>query len=119
MRRAARVIATTPATTPSITAVIARSERSETAPVLRKPNASRIPGRKRSTIEKKIRREAPLPRPRSVICSPSHITKSAPVVRKSTIWSVNAVPGRTTAPCTPAVKSAYPYPCTAARPTVA
>jgi hypothetical protein len=37
------------------------------------------PGQNRSMIEKKISSEAPLPRPRSVICSPSHMTNIAPV----------------------------------------
>ena len=49
-----------------------------------------MPGQMRSTIEKKIRSDAPLPTPRSVICSPSHITNIAPVVRKSAIWRRNA-----------------------------
>lgn len=74
--------------------------------MLTKPKALPIDGMNRSTIEKKISSEAPLPRPRSVICSPSHMTKSAPVVRKSTICRVKLVPGFTTAPVTPAVKSA-------------
>ncbi len=97
---------TTPATTPSMTAVIAMSAIGVTAPVLTKPKVWKIPGMKRSTIEKKIRSEAPLPRPRSVICSPSHITKSEPVVRKSTICRTKPDPGLMTAPVMPDVKSA-------------
>jgi hypothetical protein len=66
--------------------------------VLTNPNVCTIPGQNRSTIEKKMRSEAPLPRPRSVICSPSHITKSAPVVRNSTICRMKPEPGVGTAP---------------------
>ena len=58
------------------------------------------------SIEKKIRSEAPLPIPRSVICSPSHITNIAPVVRNSTICALNAKPGCVTAPCSDSVNSA-------------
>ena len=77
-----------------------------TAPVLTNENIWKMLGMKRSTIEKKISSDAPLPMPRSVICSPSHITNSAPVVRNSTIWKMKPEPGLTTAPCTPDVKSA-------------
>ena len=57
-----------------------------------------MPGQMRSTIEKKIIKLAPLPMPRSVICSPSHITKIAPTVRKNVICMRNAKPGFATAP---------------------
>ena len=55
-------------------------------------------GQIRSTIEKKISSEAPLPMPRSVICSPSHITNTAPAVRKSTICIWKPKVGESTAP---------------------
>ena len=95
------------------------SENGPTAWVLMKPNVPKIPGQKRSTIEKKMISDAPLPRPRSVICSPSHITNIAPVVRTRTICSLNPNPGLTTAFSSEDVNSANPHPCTAARITVA
>ena len=67
-------------------------------PVLRYWKAEPMPGQIRSMIEKKIIKLAPFPMPRSVICSPSHITKTAPVVRKNVIWSWNACPGLRTTP---------------------
>ena len=70
------------------------------------------------SIEKKIRSDAPLPTPRSVICSPSHMTKIAPVVRKSVISMRKPNPGFRTAPCSDSVNSAKPYACTIAMPTV-
>src|SRR3989449_2192701 len=57
-----------------------------------------VSGQMRSTIEKKIRRLAPLPMPRSVICSPSHITNTPPVVRVSTVVNRKKKPGVATAP---------------------
>jgi len=60
-------------------------------------------------IEKKISKLAPLPIPRSVICSPSHITKMPPVDRVSTVVSRKPHPGDATAPGSCSVKSAYPY----------
>ena len=44
----------------------------------------------------KMMREMPLPTPRSVICSPSHMTKAVPVVSVSTVRSRNPHPGWTT-----------------------
>jgi hypothetical protein len=73
----------------------------------------------RSTIEKKMISDAPLPSPRSVICSPSHITNTAPVVRKNAICSLKANPGVATAPWSDSVNRAKPHPSTAARNTVA
>ena len=77
-----------------------------------------MPGQKRSTIEKKMMRLAPFPTPRSVICSPSHITNTAPVVRKSTISTLKPRPGLATAPWSEAVKIANPQACTTAKATV-
>ncbi len=45
------------------------------------------------TIPAKISNEMPLPTPRSVICSPSHMTKMVPVVSVSTVLNRKA-PGR-------------------------
>ena len=65
-------------------------ERADRAASSRSSNVCTMPGQIRSTIEKKIIRHAPLPRPRSVICSPSHMTNIAPVVRTNAIWSAEA-----------------------------
>ena len=53
-----------------------------------------------------------------MICSPSHMTKTAPVVRKSAICTRNPNPGVATAPCSDSVKSAKPQACTTASATV-
>jgi hypothetical protein len=45
------------------------------------------------TMPAKISSEMPLPMPRSVICSPSHITKMEPVARVKAQSSLNADPG--------------------------
>ena len=94
------------------------NENGPTACVLMKPKVLKMPGQNRSTIEKKMISEAPLPRPLSVICSPSHITKIAPVVSTVTICSLNPNPGLSTALSNDDVKSANPQPCIAARTTV-
>jgi len=65
-----------------------------------------VSGQIRSTIEKKISRLAPLPMPRSVICSPNHITNTPPVVRVSTVVSRKKKPGWPTAPGICSVKRA-------------
>ena len=58
-----------------------------------------MPGQMRSTIEKKIIKLAPLPMPRSVICSPSHMTKIAPVGEEERHQEAEPrSPGSTTAP---------------------
>ena len=56
------------------------------------------PGQSRSRIEKVISRLIPLPMPRSVICSPSHMTKMAPVVSVTTMMRRDAKPGLAMAP---------------------
>ena len=87
-----------------MTASSASTESTPTPPVETSWIVLQIAGMKRSTIEKKIISEAPLPRPRSVICSPSHMTNTAPAVRKSAISVLNPKPGDVTAPCTLSVK---------------
>ena len=46
----------------------------------------------------KMRIEMPLPRPRSVICSPSHIRNMVPVTRVVTVVMRNISPGSSTSP---------------------
>src|SRR3989475_4001343 len=57
---------------------------------------SNVSGQIRSTIEEEMRRLAPLPIPRSVICSPSHITNTPPVVSVSTVVIRKKNPGLAT-----------------------
>ena len=45
------------------------------------------------TIPAKIINDIPLPMPRSVICSPSHMIKAVPAVRVITVINRNAHPG--------------------------
>ena len=57
--------------------------------------------------------EMPLPMPRSLICSPSHITKAQPVVSESTVINRKPQPGLGTSEAPPGVgvfsrKSAMP-----------
>ncbi len=40
----------------------------------------------------------PLPSPRSVICSPSHIRNMVPPTRVTTVTNMNTAPGTTTSP---------------------
>ena len=68
-----------------------------------------VPGHSRSRIENVMSRLIPLPMPRSVICSPSHITKMAPAVSVTTMMSREAKPGLGTAPGMDSVKSAKVY----------
>ena len=58
-------------------------------------------------MEKKIIRLMPLPMPRSVIRSPSHMTKMAPAVSVRTVVMRKPSPGLGTAPC-PSAKIANP-----------
>ncbi len=46
----------------------------------------------RAMMPMKMISEMPLPMPRSVICSPSHIMNIVPAVRKMTVLMVNAEP---------------------------
>ena len=57
-----------------------------------------VEGQTRSRIETAISRLMPLPMPRSVICSPSHMTNTAPAVSVVTMISRDENPGTGTAP---------------------
>ncbi len=87
IRRAAMVIPTTAAVTATRIAANRTILRDVRAPDFQNWTAFTIPGHNRSRIENVISRLIPLPMPRSVICSPSHITKMAPVVSTTTIVS--------------------------------
>ena len=61
----------------------------------------------------------PFPMPRSVICSPSHMTKAVPVVRLSMVIRIKPMPGLSTNPPSEFCKvNAIPTDCTKARMTV-
>ena len=47
----------------------------------------------RATIPAMITSEMPLPMPRSVICSPIHMTNIEPTVTVITVNPINAIPG--------------------------
>ena len=52
-----------------------------------------MPRGKPTMMPVKISSDMPLPMPRSVICSPSHMMNALPVVRVSTVVKRNAQPG--------------------------
>ena len=52
-----------------------------------------------AAIPAKMMIEMPLPRPRSVICSPSHIRNIVPVTSVVTVMKRNSRPGSSTRPC--------------------
>ena len=106
IRRAAIVIATTAAITPTRMARNATAPSAVTTPVCTNWSSCSAPGQSRSRMEKVMSRLIPLPMPRSVICSPSHITKIAPAVRVTTMMSRDAKPGSGIAPGMDSVKSA-------------
>ena len=66
----------------------------------------------------KIRIEMPLPRPRSVICSPSHIRNIVPAVRLTTAVMRKPKPGFMTRPAEPSSAMAMPSDWNSARPSV-
>ena len=99
IRRAPTVTAITPATTKSMTAIRMIRPWIDITPVSMNCSVRAVPGRKPCMIEKKIIRLIPLPMPRSVIRSPSHMTKRAPVVSVTTLVMRKPNPGSGTAPC--------------------
>jgi hypothetical protein len=77
-----------------------------TTPVWINCSSWSVPGQNCSRIENVMRRLMPLPMPRSVICSPSHITKMAPVVSVTTMIKRDQRPGVGMAPGIDSVNSA-------------
>ena len=96
--RDAIVIATTPPHTPMTTATSATMAKIPISPTIKASNVRATAAGNVSMMEKKISRLMPLPIPRSVICSPSHITKTAPVVSANTVVNMKPKPGTLTAP---------------------
>ena len=66
----------------------------------------------------KIRIEMPLPRPRSVICSPSHIRNIVPATRLTTAVRRKPKPGSITRPAATSSATAMPNDWNSARPSV-
>ncbi len=54
---------------------------------------------RRATMPAKISRLTPLPTPRLVICSPSHIRNMVPPVRVAMVETMKNGPGSNTRPC--------------------
>ena len=111
IRRAAMVIATTAPITATTTASSTMAPNGEMTPVRTNCTSCSAEGQTRSRIEKVMSRLIPLPIPRSVICSPSHITKMEPVVSVTTMISRAAKPGLGTAPGIDSVNRAKVYAC--------
>ena len=109
IRRAATVMATVPATTSTMMNSTMSSTAKLSVPVFNASNVFTVSGRIRSMIEKKMSRLMPFPMPRSVICSPSHMTKTPPVVRVSTVVIRKPHPGCATALGSCSVKMPNPY----------
>ena len=61
-----------------------------------------------ATIPAKIMSEMPLPTPREVTCSPSHIKKTVPPTSVTTALARKKKPGSTTTPCAPSRPMAMP-----------
>ena len=66
---------------------------SDNSPILRSLIVSIIAFGNLATIPAKMMRDIPLPIPRSVICSPSHIIKAVPEVKVIMVISLNDHPG--------------------------
>src|ERR1019366_3663347 len=65
-----------------------------------------------TTIHVKMISDMPLPMPRSLICSPSHMMKAVPVVREMMVRKTKPMPGWITMPCCIACKPcAMPNDC--------
>jgi len=109
MRRAAMVMPVTAAMDATRTARNRMPPGSETTPARRYPRSCSVPGHIRSRIDTVMRRLIPFPMPRSVICSPSHITNTAPAVSVTTMISRDANPGFGIAPGMLSVNSVNVY----------
>ena len=79
---------------------------------------SMTPRGRPTTMPAKISSDMPLPTPRSVICSPSHMMKTLPVVSVSMVIRTKPMPGLTTKSGCRCKVNAMPSDCTALRPRV-
>ncbi len=72
-----------------------------------------------TTMPAKMISDMPLPIPRSLICSPSHMMKAVPVVRVSIVMATKDQPGLSTKfPCEACKDVAIANDCASDRPTV-
>ena len=71
-----------------------------------------------ATIPAKMISEMPLPTPRAVTCSPSHIRNIVPPVRVTTVEMMKKIPGLSTRPAVLFRPAAMPKDCASARNTV-
>ena len=88
------------------------------APVRTSSNRPPIALGRPAAMPPKMRIEMPLPRPRSVICSPSHIRNIVPDVRLTIAVRRKPMPGLMTRPGEPSSASAMPSDWKIARPSV-
>ncbi len=63
------------------------------APILTFSHRSKTARGKPTTMPTKMMSDMPLPMPRSLICSPSHMMKAEPVVSVNTVINVKPQPG--------------------------
>ena len=85
-----------------------------------RPSSSVLPmaAGKAATMPAKMISEEPLPMPREVICSPSHIRNIVPPVSVISVEMRKNSPGAETTPVCPSSPTAMPYAWKAARMTV-
>ena len=88
------------------------------APVLTSSNSPPIALGRPAMMPAKMIIEMPLPMPRSVICSPSHIRNIVPVTRVATVTNRNITPGSSTSPDCPSSAIAIPSDCASASASV-
>ena len=108
MRRWPRSMKTTKAVTTTTTAITKIAASGEMAPVLTSWNKPLAALGRPATIPAKMMIEIPLPRPRSVICSPSHIRNIVPVTKLTAQVKRNIMPGLITSPACVSRATAMP-----------
>jgi len=86
------------ATTASMSMTRIRTAKMFNSPVDSSRNVFKMALGNRTTIPAKMISEIPLPMPRSVICSPSHMMNAVPAVRVMTVIIRNDQPGNSTTP---------------------
>ena len=96
IRRCAVSTNTTTATTTTMPTIRAMMNSADSAPVRPSSRVWIIASGSAATIPAKMISETPLPTPRAVICSPSHIRKSVPPTRVTVVTNRKNRPGSTT-----------------------
>ena len=90
----------------------------EIAPWRPSSNVPKMAEGNSATMPAKMIRDVPLPMPRLVICSPSHIRNKVPPVNVTTVESTKKGPGSRTMPPEPCKPTAMPQAWNKARITV-